>query len=214
MLFTITRPILFGFLLMLSSCSVSLFPGYKAAPMKDIREPFSWFQSDTGYFLFNIKVDLAKNHFTGLLAAKETGKDTFRVVMITEVGLKLFDFEFIPKQEMKVHYLVDAMNRQILIKTLSEDIGLVLMHPASGTIDPAILIDKNGNIIFRYRDHCKKSYYYHKENAVLPYYARRTKGISNKAYAEFFGNKATGIDSIKLAHENISLNIQLNRITE
>ena len=214
MLFEKTRSILFGFLLLLSSCSVSLFPGYKPILNENYREPLSWFQSDTGHFLFNTKVDLMKNHFSGLMITKETGKDTFRVVMITEVGLKLFDFEFIPDQPMRVHYIIDAMDKRILVKTLSDDIGMILMLPSLGTNDPIILHDKKGNMIYRFRDHRKKFFYFHTEDSALPFYAQRMKGISRKAAVEFFGSSVDGLDSVKLAHDNISLNIQLYRIIE
>jgi hypothetical protein len=155
-----------------------------------------------------------KNHFSGLMVAKETGKDTFRVVMITEVGLKLFDFEFVPDEPMKIHYIIDAMDRRILVKTLSDDIGMILMHPALGTNDPKILYDKKGRIIYRFTDHCKKTYYFHTEDSAVPNYAQRIKGISRKATVEFFGSSLDGLDSVKLAHDNISLNIQLSRIKE
>ena len=38
--------------------------------------PVSWFHSDTSHYLFNTKIDILKNHFSGLMVIKPEGAGT------------------------------------------------------------------------------------------------------------------------------------------
>ncbi len=37
--------------------------------------------------------------------------------------------EFVPGKPVKVHYFMDALNKKILVKTLSADLRLLLIQP-------------------------------------------------------------------------------------
>lgn len=201
-------------LLLFSGCSLSLFPGYH--PLTDSRAvfPVSWFQSDSGHFLFNTKIDLMRDHFSGLMVIKPENGKSYRVVFLTEVGLKVFDMEFMPGGQMKVHYIVDAINRKMLINKLSNDLSLVLMNGMSA-IQFDILSHKDSkDIIFRYNHGNKRNYYFLNGTNNQPYLARQTAGLANKVRVSFFGNPVTGIDSLKIKHDNFRLNINLYRINE
>jgi len=196
------------------SCSIALFPGYKAANHNIHTVPESWFNADTSHYLFNTKIDILKNHFSGLMVVKPMGSDTFRVVMITETGLKILDLELFPDNAPKVHYVMDAMNRKALIKTLSGDIRLALMNHAHHE-RPRFLTDKKtGNAVYNYKFQGRRFYYFMKKNELLPYQAKQSRGISNQVDASFFGKNETGPDSIIISHQNIALKVHLFRIIE
>lgn len=201
-------------MLICMSCSRSLFPGYDLDRSLDNAqpEPETWFSQDTGHYLFNTGIDVMKRHFSGLMVVKQTAKDTFRVIMITEVGLKVMDLEFFPSGAMKVHYIMDPMNKKMLIKTLSQDISMILMNSLEGR-DNKKLRDRKNNLVFRYRFGRKKIYYKIEEGFPGPVHAWLTKGFSKKVHADFYG-KLNKPDSVKIEHDNFALSITLNRIEE
>jgi hypothetical protein len=192
---------------------VSLFPGFKPYS-GDQTVPVSWFRADSGHFLFNTKIELLKNHFSGLMVVKPSGSDHYRVVFITAVGLKVFDMEFFPNKDTRVHYIMEGMNRKALIRTLTNDIGLVLMNRISHT-EPVILNEKGSNDrIFKYPDRGRKSYYHVEGGTNYAYLVKQTAGITNKVKAGLYGTPLSGIDSIKIFHYNFRLSIDLYRIHE
>jgi hypothetical protein len=137
----------------------------------------------------------------------------YRVVFITEVGLKIFDMELLPDHRVKVHYIMDAMNKRALIKTLSNDISLVLMNRCVN-VKPDLLQEKtSGEAVFRCRDKGRK-YYYYAQGGEKPYRILQTTGITNKVNVILYGNKASGLDSVKISHYNFRLSIGLYRIKE
>ncbi|HLO60386.1 MAG TPA: hypothetical protein VK179_16665 [Bacteroidales bacterium] len=196
------------------SCSVALFPGYRNSTGTEVSDkPQSWFQPDSARFLFNTRVDVMKNHFSGILVVKPIGRDTDRVVMITQMGLKVMDFEFYPSGDMKVYYIMDPMNRKVLIRTLKNDIGMVLMNYNDDS--PVKLTEKKtGYPVYKYSQGCKKNYYVLAPGIDKPVKARQIRGLSNKVHATFYGNEVTGIDSVNIEHYTINLSINLNRIIE
>jgi len=200
--------------LLACSCSLALFPRYKSTTNSRFAEPVSWFSADSGHIIFNTSIDVLKNHFSGLLVIKNMGNQAYRVVLITEVGLKVMDMEFQSGQPVKVYYIMDAMNKKALIHTLSNDINLILMNEIHGHSPVLLTTKKTGNTVFRYRIAGGKTYYALCDENPTPCLAKQTGMLTNKVRAEFFGTRDTGIDSIRLSHYNFNLNINLYRITE
>jgi hypothetical protein len=195
------------------ACSLALFPGYTKGDSDNLT-PVSWFASDTGEYLFNTGIDVMKKHFSGLMVIKPTGRDTCRVIMITEVGLKVMDLELFPTGGLKVHYIMEPLNKKILIRTLSNDIGMVLMNRLSHKNYEVLQDRKKGDAIFRYRFGRQKNFYYLSDNSPYPYYVRQVKGITNKVHASFYGNGSWGPDSVNIEHYNLALSVKLHRIKE
>jgi hypothetical protein len=202
-----------GLLLLLSAgCSLSLFNGYHAQPARS-EPPVSWFRADTGYFLFNAGIDLMKNHYSGLMVVKPVTGGSYRVIFLTEMGIKIFDMEFLDNRTVRIHYIMEALNRKALVNTLTNDISLVLMNGLSGLEYELLTQRHSTDTLFRYRDRMKKTYYFTADSADLPYYVKQTSCIANKVSAYLCGTEA-GIDSIKIAHYNLRLKIALYRIRE
>jgi len=196
-----------------NGCSVAIFNDYHRLPDYKGNTPVSWFQSDTAHSLFNTKIDLMKNHFSGLMVIKPLAGASYRVVFITEVGLKIFDLEFFPDREVKLHYIMDVMNRKALIKTLSNDISLLLLNGLTG--QPKVMSKKNSpGAIFRYRYKGKKNYVHLKEKHAMPFYVKQTSCLSNKVRVNLYGKPGSGLDSVKIKHYNLRLSLDLYRIKE
>ena len=83
-------------------------------------------QGDTNRFLFRTHVDIYRNHLGGLMLIKPVNGKGYRVLFMTEVGIKIFDMEFFSNGDFKLHYCLDALNRKSVLETLKNDIGLIL----------------------------------------------------------------------------------------
>lgn len=191
--------------------------GHRSLLSGSFDAPVSWFNSDAGHYLFNTSIDVMKNHFSGITIVKPLGIDHFRTIMMTETGLKLMDLELTIDSAPKVHYIMEPMNKSILINTLSGDISLMLMHGLANKI-PAW---------YHYGDKLQKSsreaeYLTGRQKLVYtvgdgkrkPDRAMLLKGNKLKVSVSFYGDEITGPDSIELLHNNINLSIRLFRIIE
>ncbi len=211
-LFSLSLPLLLP--LLLASCSLSLFPGYRPCSTAPAAAPKSWFASDSGHYLFNTSIDIYKKHFSGLMVVKPLPANHYRVVFLTEVGIKIFDMEFSADSAAKVHYIMEAMNRKALVNTLSRDISLVLMGAKTGIAPECLRQRKSDSWVYLYRDQNRKNYYFVESSSVNPYLARQTGCITSKVMARLYGSTESGLDSVLIRHENIRLSLNLYRIKE
>jgi len=175
----------------------------------------SWFGADTGHYLFKSAIDLMKNHFSGITVVKPVGEGIFRIIMMTETGLKIMDLEFFPDSLPKVHYIMEGMDRKILIRTLTRDISLILMNQLKNE-SPAWYINSDDPTVRTalYSINKEQHQYILKDDMRKPSGAKLARKNKIKVEAEFFGNDQCGPDSVKLFHNNIDLSIRFIRIHE
>ena len=87
--------------------------------------------------------------------------NSFRIVFLSEAGLKYFDFEFFPDDSVQVHYAIDFLNKKALIKTLSNDLKLILKQTV--LLNKTIMFVNSENKdkrILRLKQKGKKDYYF------------------------------------------------------
>jgi hypothetical protein len=90
-------------------------------------------------FLFKTNIHIYGKDFSGLLVTKQLKPADYRVIFTTELGMKLFDFEF-TDSAFTVQYCVPQFNRPALLKTIQQDIEIILMtklknHPLQAFTD-------------------------------------------------------------------------------
>lgn len=215
----LNRPItgIFAFvgLLLLVSCSPSGFPQTHKAEEVPADAPASWFRSDSSSFLFNTQIDLFKKHFSGLLVFRNMGGDTFRVVFITEVGLKIMDLEIPPVGDAKVWYIMDAMNKKALVRTLSGDLKLMIM-PFSSMVPVKYYAIGDGfeKYVYKYKSDQQKCFLLRTTLAPEPVEIRQAGWLSNIVKVNFYGRPEAQLDSIFLKHTKIKLQMNLQRIIQ
>jgi hypothetical protein len=200
--------------LLLGSCSFPILKGYQHGNETMDIEPVSWFRTDSGYLLMNTRIDLMKNHFSGIMVIKSLPNLDYRVVFLTEIGLKIWDLEFSPGKPVKVVYIVEALNRGKVLKTLTQDLRLVLMPEPDRDVSVIMYHRSAGDWMLKYREKGRKYYYHYLPGTNKASNALVASRLIKKAVADFYSRDGIRIDSVKLAHYNIKLRFQMFRIDE
>ncbi len=75
---------------------------------------------------YKTSIDVLKNHLTGILIVKQTDSITTHLVFITELGMKMFDFEITPNNT-KAGYVFEPLNKPALINSLKRNFNTMFL---------------------------------------------------------------------------------------
>lgn len=71
-------------------------------------------------------IDVLKNHLTGIIIVKQTDSASTHIIFVTEIGMKMFDFEW-KNNEMKAVYVFRPLNKPTLINALLTNFKVMLL---------------------------------------------------------------------------------------
>ena len=148
------------------------------------------------------------------MVIKYLSRESCRVIYITEVGIKVFDMEFFRNDNFKLHYCVDAINRKVIIQTLKNDIGLMLTDiPLNKKI---ILSEdrKQNKTLIKSTAGITTSFYLLNNASLRMEEILTKKNFQKKVVIQYFSNNRSELDSVRISHYNLRLNIQLSQINE
>ena len=118
--------------LLLASCSLGhygkLVQNKNASEKRTSPKPI--FGDNFNSFLFKTNITVYGKDFSGLLVTKQMSPKDYRVIFTTELGMKLFDFEF-KDTAFTLHYCVPQFNKPKLLKVIQKDIETLLMNNLS-----------------------------------------------------------------------------------
>ncbi|KQT24739.1 hypothetical protein ASG22_12200 [Chryseobacterium sp. Leaf405] len=167
-----------------------------------------YFSSDEDY-VYKCQMDIYSNHVSGILIVKKLNESTHRVVMTSDFGNKLIDFE-ISDNNFKLNYVLPDLDKKMVINFLKNDFQELLKrkYPVSKSFE-----NENSNIYLSKID--KKTYYlfFDKENGLLKQIVY-TKNNKEKIDFTFDAKKHIFADSLNLQHKDFKINIKLFQITE
>ncbi|MCK0145106.1 hypothetical protein MWU78_05555 [Arenibacter sp. F26102] len=157
-------------------------------------------------YVYKAKINFGTKSFGGIFAVKKLGEGHHRVVFTTEMGNKLFDFSFI-KNEFKINFILDEMNKKILINLLKRDFHVLTNE------NPEILnhYDKPGDTIFLETRKENKTYFYLMADQQL-HRILETRGGEEKSDYIFTQIEDNHAREINIRHNNIKLTIDLKAI--
>ena len=114
------------FVLFLLSCSHKNYQSIKHA---EFSRP-EIFDSSFIKGVYQSSYTFYDRNISGITVIKKTDS-SFRLVSISEIGLKYFDLEFFTnrKKDPVVHYVMDVLNRKLLLKRLIFDFNLLFNYP-------------------------------------------------------------------------------------
>jgi hypothetical protein len=161
--------------------------------------------------LYKAQVDLYRKYFGGLLFLKDMKDGTHRLVMTTETGLQLFDFE-LTNDSMKVHQCIEKLNRKAVIKTIETDFRLILMKmPADQS--PAMLTDEgNMHNVYRYKQGKKRTYYFIENKTGYLDRIELASGWYRKVTVTVQRDGSGSTSAIRFEHHNAKLDIRLRQL--
>jgi hypothetical protein len=177
----------------------------------EVAQLYSCFKDNFNKALFKSEIKIFKNNISGLTLIKLMPDNSYRINFITELGLKIFDFE-LKGDQFKVIYCLEKMNKKKLIQILKEDFTLLLLE--NKLDDNAILYKNktNSEKVFRFHHKNNYTYYYIDDNTKIlnkiencGYFSRRV----TIGFSEFKNKFPTKID---ISHHYLKLNIRLNKI--
>ncbi len=178
----------------------------KQTSIKEFKNPY--FDNPEIDYVYKAQIEVYGNKLGGIFVAKKISDSIHRVVFTTEFGNKLMDFELSDK-DFKVNYIIEQLDRKIILNTLEEDFRL--------------LLKVNHQINQAYENSLSNVYKSKNDKRFIYFFASKiddklTKLISTSKYKEkvvfeFESKNTTFAEVIRINHKNIKLKIELNQIT-
>lgn len=126
--------LLLSSILLVSSCRISKYNHRNCEKIVLNHEFIKPVLKGDNALRFNATIDILKNHLTGLIIVKQTDSITKHIVFVTELGMKMFDFE-LKNNEIKTSYVFEPLNKPKLIDVLKTNFKSMLLLSEFGTND-------------------------------------------------------------------------------
>lgn len=156
-------------------------------------------------YVYKANIDVYNNSFGGIFIVKKIDDNQHRIVFTTEMGNKIFDFSFY-KNDFKVNFILDELNKKILINILKKDFAILIKDYVTAN-EKSI---KDQKELFK-TEIKNKQYFYAYTNNVLQSINRVRNG---KEKVQFLFSNITNATAknIQILHNNIKLTINLKSI--
>lgn len=154
-------------------------------------------------------MDIYKNDVSGILIIKKISESTHRVVMTSDFGNKMIDFE-ISENDFKLNYVLSDLDKKMVINFLKNDFQKLLKRKF---IVKESFENNDSNIYLS--EHKKNRYYlfFNKEKNILKKIIY-TQNNKEKIDFSFEAKKPTFAETIEIQHKDFKINIKLFQITE
>lgn len=201
-------------LLLLISCSPVPTKGYTKQAKKD-QQFTPVFNDPFQKALYEVEISYGSKNISGVAIIKKMEEaQTFRTVFMSETGLKYFDFEYFQNDSTVVHYMMDAMNRKKIIRTLTTDLGLILKKNPDQKI-LTYFVAENSKTEFIIKEKQQGRHYYRfDENGKQPTKMSRKAFLSPATEVEISYNPEGIPSKIVFTHGIINFKMELKLITD
>lgn len=148
--------LLLSSILLLSGCAISRYKHLSCDKIVMNENDLAPVIPSSGLVKYKTSIDVLKNHLTGLLIIKKTDSLTTRIVFVTELGMKLFDFE---AKNSHIHavYVFDPLNKPVLVDALKRNFNNLLLLNAYR--QETGKCSKGNRQVFEIKDAKDKRYY-------------------------------------------------------
>lgn len=163
--------------------------------------------------LYKAKINLYNRYYSGLIVLKQTSPGTSHLVFVTELGMKMFDFE-IRNNQFKLIYVFEPLNKPNVLSLLENDLKLILLQNLLNKEAKVYERNDQDKRIYQTTNNKLKNYYF--VNAKTKTVERAiVKGkLFIKEKVEYIYNDSTIAKQIKLKHKGIiRLKIELNNLS-
>jgi len=152
--------------------------------------------------LYKTSFTIKKQEITGLLFIKKQDS-SYRMVMLSELGLKYFDLEFFPANstENKVHYVVEFLNKPKIVQAIQSSLSLLILNYPDEALEQSCKDENSGMTIVSLDSQHKKYLYFYYLHSGKVEQITNNGNFNEKVIAAFEGY---GLDSPQKIMLNIS----------
>jgi hypothetical protein len=194
--------------IIITGCSLGHYGRLKEIKTIDSTPPKSIFGDNFNSFLFKTNITVYGKDFSGLLITKQLSPQDYRVIFTTELGMKLFDFEF-KDTSFTLHYCVPQFNKPKLLKVIQQDIEILLMNDLKNKSVSNFTDPKNLFNIKRIKAGNMYNYYFTEKPSEHLIRIEQTKKRIKKITFDLSGYENNFPSHILIRHHNIKLKIEL-----
>ncbi len=200
-------------LLLLNSCSISINRNLNRIEKRSLKpdELESIINNEVSKVLFKAQIQLHDKYFSGLLFVKSFDSNTKRVVFVTELGIKVFEFEY-KNDDFTVYHCLEMFNRKSILNTLKKDINMLLMHDLKRDKAKIYLSKESGNKVYKVKMSNQHYYYYIDRKTGHVNKVENSSGFLRKVNIEINEYKDDFPNNINIVHPFIKLTINLKLI--
>ncbi|WP_312341192.1 hypothetical protein [Chryseobacterium binzhouense] len=196
-------------LLSFVSCKTYKLKDVQPLPLhKSFKTENLFFTSPQDY-IYKCQMEVYGNNISGIIIIKKINKNTHRVVLTTDFGNKMIDFE-ISDNDFKLNYVLPDLDKKMVINFLKNDFQELLRQKYILTER----FENNESIIDISKDENKTYYLFYGKKTEMLTQIVYTKKNKEKINFTFEAKSPTFADKIEIQHKDFKINIQLLQITE
>ncbi|MBO6200554.1 MAG: hypothetical protein J6N74_02910 [Chryseobacterium sp.] len=197
-------------LIFLSFISCKTFELTDVKPISNSKKEVEnlYFSSNEDY-VYKCQMEVYDNDISGILIIKKISETTHRVVMTSDFGNKMIDFE-ISENDFKLNYVLADLDKKMVINFLKNDFQELLKRKFS--VNESFENDDSKIYLSKVDD--KQYYLFFNKNSRLLNQIIYTKNNREKIDFTFEAKKHTFAETIDLQHKDFKINIKLFQITE
>ena len=200
------------FLLLLGACHPGHYGRLNKTPVDSLdylKRPKPIFGDNFNSFLFKTNIRVYGHDFSGLLITKQVSPKDYRAIFTTELGMKLFDFEF-HDTTFTLHYCVPQFNRPKLLQVIRKDIELLLMNNIEYTVYDHYYSDPRTSVVFRSAEGNRFNYYFFEDQTANLVEIEQSSKRAKKVIFTLSEHKDGFPGHILIQHYDMKLKIELN----
>jgi len=136
-------------IVLISSCSAESYKSVSNLNKENI-STIHIFDSNFEKALYKTNIVIYNNSLTGITIIKKVDS-SIRVVSMSELGIKYFDFEF-PNNQKKdpiVHYIMEPLNKALLINMIKKDFELLFYLPQINKSKIMVNVEDKSKILIK-----------------------------------------------------------------
>ena len=156
--------------------------------------------------MYSAKIDIGKQHFSGLFYFKNQEDGSKRIVFLTQFGLNLLDLEY-KNHKFELKNCKDFLNKKLIINTLKKNFKLLIDSPQEIKQHKKYINKKEQLIKFKTKE---GKYFYFLEQGLVNRIIQR-KGFSHIELKTSLKEEKVPTD-IEIINKRINLNIRLKLI--
>jgi hypothetical protein len=201
------RLLIISFSVLLFSCKTYKIDDVVKVETKEKVTYNNYFSDSEMDYVYKTQIEVYGNSLSGIFVAKKMNDSIHRVVFTTDFGNKLLDFE-ISEKDFKVNYIIEDLDRKLIVNTLKKDFQLLLKHKF--LVEE--VLENELDIIYKSKQDKKYNYLFKSKQDNKTFKLISASKSKEKVVITFESKDNKFADNIIILHHNIKLKIELNKI--